>query len=71
VIIAPASEAIFAPSTGVALSTQSWAGITSTGGGATSAFDVPVFAIRMTNTAGSGTSVLYVIETTADRKSAF
>lgn len=70
-IIAPASEAIFAPTTGLALGTQSWAGITSTGGGAVSAFDVPVFAIRATQTAGSGTTVLYVIETTGDRKNAF
>lgn len=70
-VIAPASEAIFAPTTGVALTTQAWAGITSTGGGAASAFDVPVFAMRMTNTAGTGTSVLYIIETTGDRKMAF
>jgi hypothetical protein len=71
VIIAPASETIFVPTTGLALATQSWAGITSVGGGAASVFDVPVFAIRATQTAGSGTTVLYVIETTGDRKNAF
>lgn len=70
-IIAPASEAIFAPTTGIVLGTQSWAGITSTGGGAAGAFDVPVFAMRLTNTAGTGTSTLQIIETTGDRKAAF
>lgn len=70
-VIAPASEAIFAPTTGQALGTQTWLGVTSTGGGAMGAFDVPVFAIRLTNTAGTGTSTLYLIETTSDRKSAF
>lgn len=70
-VIAPASEAIFAPTTGVVLGTQSWAGITSTGGGAAGAFDVPVFAMRLTNTAGTGASTLQIIETTADRKGAF
>ncbi len=70
-VIAPASETIYVPNTGLALGTQAWAGITSTNGGAASAFDVPVYALRMTQTAGSGTSNLYVIETTSDRKSAF
>jgi hypothetical protein len=70
-VIAPASEAIFAPSTGLALASQSWAGITSTGGGASGAFDVPVFAVRMTQTAGTGLAVLYMIETTGDRKEAY
>jgi hypothetical protein len=71
VSIAPASEMIFSPVTGLALAVQSWAGITSATGGATSAFDVPVFAMRMTNTAGTGTSVLQIIETTGDRKNAY
>lgn len=70
-VIAPASEAIFVPTTGLALASQTWAGISSTGAGAMGAFDVPVFAIRVTQTAGSGTTVLQVIETTGDRKSAF
>jgi len=70
-VLAPASEAIFAPTTGLALATQSWAGITSTGGGAAGAFDVPVFAMRMTNTAGTGTATFYMVESTADRKEAY
>lgn len=68
-VIAPASEAIFNPTTGVALGTQAWAGITTPG--AAAAFDVPVFAMRLTNTAGTGTSVFYMIESTTDRKDAF
>lgn len=69
--VAPASEAIFVPNTGLALASQAWAGITSTGGGAAGAFDVPVFAMRLTQTAGSGTAILQMIETTGDRKNAF
>lgn len=69
--IAPASEAVFNPLTGAAIGATGWLGLTSATGGAIGAFDVPVFAVRMTQTAGSGTSVFYMIETTSDRKGAF
>jgi hypothetical protein len=62
-VIAPVTSTICVPTTGLALASQTWAGITSTGGGADGRIDVPFFAWRMTQTAGSGTAVLYSIET--------
>jgi hypothetical protein len=70
-VIAPATNAVFNPTTGVVLGTQAWTGLVAASNGGAGEFDVPVFAYRMTQTAGSGTGVLSAIETTADRKMAY